>query len=92
MSKYLCSLMHQDQKLLVLVREFGESSWNRISKLLLKSEIKCHKRYLELSNRSDMATANWSKEEDEYLMKTVKAKGAKNWTKIAKALPGRIGK
>ena len=75
-----------------LVKKFGENSWNRISKILGKSEIKCHKRYLELSNRSHMVSANWSKEEDELLSKIILANGASNWTKVAMNFPGRIGK
>jgi len=81
-----------DTRMLSLVNRFGESSWNRISKELGKSEIKCHKRYLELSGRSDMVGAPWSKAEDELLRDIVMAEGAKNWTKVAGELPGRIGK
>ena len=75
-----------------MVEEYGDSSWNRLSKLLGKSEIKCHKRYLELTNRNHMVSASWSKEEDELLTKLVTCNGAKDWTKIAQSLPGRIGK
>lgn len=39
-----------------------------------------------------MATASWSKEEDEQLTRIVLKFGAKDWTKIAKSFPGRIGK
>jgi len=77
---------------LSLVERFGENSWNRISKLMLKSEIKCHKRYLELSNRSHMVSAAWSKEEDDLLARIVKKGGPRNWTRVAMNLPGRIGK
>ena len=35
-----------------LVSHLGEGSYNRISKLLKKSEVKCSKRYLELSGRT----------------------------------------
>ena len=74
------------------MKEHGDQSWNRISKILGKSEIKCYKRYLELTDRSHMVSANWSKEEDELLTQLVMSNGAKDWTKIAVALPGRIGK
>ena len=74
------------------MRELGETAWSRISKLLGKSEIKCHKRYLELSDRSHMANAPWSKAEDETLTAIVKRNGARDWTGIAMHLPGRIGK
>lgn len=90
--KITCFTEEMDQKLLELVRQFGESSWNRVSKILHKSEIKCHKRYLVLSDRQEMASASWSKEEDKKLTSLVLANGAKDWTKIANKLPGRIGK
>mgnify|MGYP001626756206 CR=1 FL=1 len=74
------------------VKAYGESSWSRISKLIGKSEIKCHKRFLELSDRSHMVSVPWSKAEDDFLRSVVLRDGAKNWTKIAKNLAGRIGK
>ena len=77
---------------MLLVKQFGESSWNRISKLLKKSEIKCHKRYHELSGKNDLAQASWTLEEDNLLRSIVTAVGPKRWTKIAMNFPGRIGK
>ena len=75
------------------VERFGQNSWNRISKLLPgKSEIKCHTRWLELNNCSHFAKGTWTKEEDEILTEIVTRSGAKNWTHVAKSLPGRIGK
>lgn len=75
-----------------LVETYGDNSWNRVSKLLHISEIKCHKRFLELSDRSHIATASWSIEEDALLKSLVLNRGPKDWTKIASQLPGRIGK
>ena len=57
-----------------------------------KSEIKCHTRWLELINCSHFAKGTWTREEDEILTKIVVQQGAKNWTHVAKSLPGRIGK
>ena len=72
---------------------FGQNSWNRISKLLPgKSEIKCHTRWLELNNFHYIAKSTWSKDEDDILTEIVRQNGAKNWTNVAKSLPGRIGK
>jgi len=87
-----CFNKELDSQLLTLVKELGETAWSRISKILGKSEIKCHKRYLELSDRSHIANAPWSKEEDEILTKIVLQNGARDWTGIATALSGRIGK
>ena len=51
-SIYYFVVFYQDMRLKAMVKKYGENSWNRISKLLGKSEIKCHKRYLELTGRS----------------------------------------
>ena len=41
----------EDEQLLGYVKQYGQNSWNRISKKLKgKSEIKCHTRWLELNN------------------------------------------
>ena len=39
-----------------------------------------------------MVSANWSRAEDDLLTQLVITNGARDWTKIATALPGRIGK
>jgi len=39
-----------------------------------------------------MVKGPWSKEEDVKLAENVTKYGAKNWSYIAQALPGRIGK
>ena len=57
-----------------------------------RSEIKCHTRWLELNNCSHFAKGTWTKEEDQILTKIVTTSGARNWTHVAKSLPGRIGK
>ena len=75
------------------VNQFGNNSWNRISKLMPgKSEIKCHIRWLELNNVNNCVTGTWTKEEDRILMELVSEHGPRNWTKVSKSLPGRIGK
>ena len=61
----------QDRKLLELVNAFGSSSWQRIIKMLPgKSEIKCHTRWLELSNAS--INDSWTEEEDNLLRDLVR--------------------
>ena len=49
--KITCFTDDMDTQLMNLVKQFGESSWNRVSKIMHKSEIKCHKRFLVLSDR-----------------------------------------
>ena len=39
-----------------------------------------------------MSKGPWTKEEDDILRQMVEENGAKNWSAIAAALPGRIGK
>lgn len=39
-----------------------------------------------------MSKGPWTREEDEILRQMVEEHGAKNWSAIAAALPGRIGK
>ena len=75
-----------------MVAKYGDQSWNRISKMVGKSEIKCHKRWLELNDKYQLATASWTPAEDETLARIVTERGAKDWTTIASHLPGRIGK
>ena len=61
-------LLVKDEKLLGYVDRFGQNSWNRIMKLLPgKSEIKCHMRWMELTNRGKSA-GPWTIEEDRALV------------------------
>ena len=39
--------------LLDLVQQYSESSWRVISKYMQKSMIKCHTRYLSLTNQNE---------------------------------------
>jgi hypothetical protein len=57
-----------------------------------RSEIQCFNRWLELKNDSFVSKGPWTKEEDEVLRSMVDEHGARNWSTIAAALPGRIGK
>lgn len=73
--------------------KFGEQRWNKVSKCMdTRSEIQCFNRWLELKNESFVSKGAWTKEEDEILKEMVESHGAKNWSTIAAALPGRIGK
>ena len=59
-----------------------------------KSEIKCHRRWLELSGDTSalMAITAWTRQEDQTLARLVQENGPKEWAFIASHLPGRIGK
>ena len=55
--------------------------------------IKCHKRYLLLTQQAKTgSTLPWTAEEDKILTEKVTTHGTKNWKVIEKALPNRIGK
>ena len=82
----------EDKQLIHCMEIHGDKSWRYISKIMMKSMIKCHKRFLELSNQTDVLKTRWTEEEDAILKEYVLANGAKNWSKIASKLPGRIAK
>ena len=88
----VCWTNEEDEKLLILVKQFGTKSWNRVSKTIKKSEIKCHTRWLELTNSAKCDTGTWTLDEDCLLVKQVKLLGTGNWTRVAEGIPGRIGK
>jgi myb proto-oncogene protein len=76
-----------------LVDKFGDQRWNKVSKCMPgRSEIQCFNRWLELKNDSFVSKGPWTREEDDILRQMVEEHGAKNWSAIAAALPGRIGK
>ena len=57
----------------------------------MRTDVQCLHRWQKVLNPS-MIKGPWSKEEDKMLAENVKKFGAKNWSHIAHALPGRIGK
>ena len=60
-----------------------------------KPEIKCHRRYLELTMQvaeNDPDAFVWSLEEDEFLKRHVKKHGAKHWNVAARCLPKWLAK
>ena len=82
----------EDAKLMELVRQHGSPKWRVISKYMQKSMIKCHTRYLQLTEQSDQANSRWTKEQDEILLDFVKKNGEQNWGQAAALIPGRIAK
>ena len=57
-----------------------------------RSEIQCFNRWLELKSSSFASKGPWTKEEDNILRQQVLTNGPRNWSAVAEALPGRIGK
>jgi len=58
----------EDIQLMECVKLYGEH-WSRISKLMFKSMVMCHKRYLQLVNPDEehASKISWSPEEDKIL-------------------------
>ena len=83
----------EDIQLLEGVKEYG-LRWTRISKVIGKSMIKCHKRFMQLTGaEGDHAQkVTWTAYEDEILKKQVAIHGTKKWHKVCEALPTRIHK
>jgi hypothetical protein len=72
--------------------KFGARNWKRIASFLdQRTDVQCLHRWQKVLNPS-MVKGPWSQEEDDRLALNVKKFGAKNWSHIAQALPGRIGK
>jgi hypothetical protein len=82
----------EDLNLTKLVRQFGAKNWKKIASYLdQRTDVQCLHRWQKVLNPS-MVKGPWSQEEDEKLAENVMKFGAKNWSYIAQALPGRIGK
>ena len=82
----------EDNKLTELVQKYGARNWKRIASFLdHRTDVQCLHRWQKVLNPS-MVKGPWSKAEDMKLAQNVLRFGAKNWSHIAQALPGRIGK
>ncbi|EEH58855.1 uncharacterized protein MICPUCDRAFT_15661, partial [Micromonas pusilla CCMP1545] len=56
-----------------------------------RTDVQCLHRWQKVLN-PELVKGPWTKEEDDKIIELVKALGAKQWSKIAQQLPGRIGK
>jgi len=82
----------EDDKLKSLVVEHGARNWKKIASYFEdRSDVQCLHRWQKVLNPK-LIKGPWSKEEDDIVMKLVSENGARNWSYIAKNLPGRIGK
>lgn len=91
----------EDQELKRLVQIYGENSWHRLCKFMPnKTEIRCFKRWLELSEQKTSEPKDtevhkgsaWTPEEDILLKQKVEEFGTQNWVIIARFLNGRLGR
>lgn len=72
--------------------EHGARNWKKIASYFDdRSDVQCLHRWQKVLNPK-LIKGPWSVEEDEIVMKLVSQNGARNWSFVAKNLPGRIGK
>ena len=57
----------EDEQLMNLVKMHGVGKWRSVAKYMLKSIIKCHKRYLQLVNKDEKLDTRWMASEDRKL-------------------------
>ncbi|CAD8044194.1 unnamed protein product [Paramecium primaurelia] len=82
----------EDQQLKELVTQHGAKNWKKIASYFEeRTDVQCLHRWQKVLN-PDLVKGPWTQEEDELLIKLVTNYGPKNWSQIAKHLPGRIGK
>lgn len=82
----------EDDKLQALVHKYGAKNWKRIaSSFSNRTDVQCLHRWQKVLN-PELVKGPWTSEEDQKVIEMVKKHGAKNWSKIASYLPGRIGK
>ena len=87
---YSCCV--QDEILRQAVATHSGKAWKLISGYLSgKSEVQCLHRWSKVLNPS-LVKGPWTDEEDKKVVELVGQYGAKKWSAIANALPGRIGK
>ena len=82
----------EDKQLKDLVDLHGARNWKKIASFFEdRSDVQCLHRWQKVLN-PELVKGPWTIEEDQTLLRLVKQYGAKNWSHIAKHLPGRIGK
>ncbi|XP_057442834.1 transcription factor MYB3R-2-like isoform X2 [Lotus japonicus] len=83
----------QEDKLLTsAVKAFNGKNWRKIAACVPgRTDVQCLHRWQKVLN-PELIKGPWTKEEDDLIRELVMTNGKKNWSEIAKALPGRIGK
>eukprot|EP00804_Cyclotella_cryptica_P015385 CCRYP_008013-RB/>CCRYP_008013-RB protein AED:0.15 eAED:0.15 QI:476/1/1/1/1/1/4/502/1051 len=82
----------EDEALRRAVEENGAKNWKTIAKHLPgRTEVQCLHRWQKVLKPS-LVKGPWTAEEDRTVEEHVQMYGACKWSKIADALPGRIGK
>lgn len=82
----------EDALLKELVLKHGAKSWKKISAHFnSRTDVQCLHRWQKVLNPK-LVKGPWTPEEDRTLAEMVHKYGAKNWSQVAAALSGRIGK
>ncbi|XP_015898289.3 transcription factor MYB3R-1 isoform X2 [Ziziphus jujuba] len=82
----------EDERLRIAVHHFKGKNWKKIAEFFKdRTDVQCLHRWQKVLN-PELIKGPWSKEEDEVIVALVNKYGAKKWSIIAEALPGRIGK
>ncbi|OUZ99973.1 SANT/Myb domain [Macleaya cordata] len=82
----------EDAILCRAVQRFKGRNWKKIAECFKdRTDVQCLHRWQKVLN-PELVKGPWSKEEDEIIVELVNKHGAKKWSTIAQALPGRIGK
>ncbi|ONK71888.1 uncharacterized protein A4U43_C04F13410 [Asparagus officinalis] len=93
----------QDALLTESVKKHNGKNWKSIDKCIIvdelciaklfknRTDVQCLHRWQKVLD-PELVKGAWTKEEDDLILSQVKLHGTKNWSVIAKSLPGRIGK
>ncbi|KAF4384759.1 hypothetical protein F8388_002917 [Cannabis sativa] len=82
----------EDEILRRAVHHYKGKNWKKIAECFKdRTDVQCLHRWQKVLN-PELIKGPWSKEEDEVIVELVNKYGAKKWSMIAEALPGRIGK
>ncbi|KAJ6794266.1 transcription factor MYB3R-1-like isoform X3 [Iris pallida] len=82
----------EDAILCRAVQRFKGKNWKKIAECFPdRTDVQCLHRWQKVLN-PELVKGPWTKEEDDIIVEMVNKHGAKKWSTIAQALPGRIGK
>ncbi|KAI4369896.1 hypothetical protein MLD38_018291 [Melastoma candidum] len=82
----------EDEKLKEAVLHYGGKNWKMIAtKLPGRTDVQCLHRWQKVLD-PNLVKGPWTRQEDELIVVLVGRHGEKQWSMIAKSLPGRIGK
>jgi hypothetical protein len=82
----------QDARLTELVAQNGPRNWSEVARQLQgHTEKQCRDHWFDNLNPA-LVKGSWTPEEDAIIIEWVRQNGPKNWSELAKLLPGRIGK